>query len=420
MYGSQLNIMTSCGCIWRSDSLERLEERTSPSAGQGASAAEESYFPSKSLLIVNVMSNGQLWRWRASLPCRSPDVIREPSADLIDFAAWNGDSVADTLLDELGQPTALGNGTSDKEKLPKKISTSYEEDFSERLDIERVLCTLSGSVTHVSVLPLCLSDGKALAEEENAPSPIERATSLDIVSEEIPEETPRILLPDSCRSSTATVPESHTRRTRTPILAAVTATGGLEIIALRRGCLTAVYPEIIRSYSVHESRCRSVRWLGNGPLAVSFSSEKIDGLWKNILMLTDVRTGESVPFRVMPPETSGMLGIRASPAGKYVVVLLKDAPSEIWLVSTGEIPLSVNRVCAGNEHASRKEGATSGDPIHGSGLDASARHITTIPTEQKLVSQEVTSKTRLRALVLTGKKTRDRLMNCLWRLLSLR
>ena len=366
MYGSQLNIMTSCGCIWRNDSLERVEERTSPSAGQGASATEESYFPHKSLLIVNVMSNGQLWRWRASLPSRSPDVIREPSADLIDFAAWNGDSVTDALLDELGQPATLVNGTSDKEKLPTKISTTCEADFNERLDIERILCTLSGSVTHVSVLPVCLSDGKALAEEENVPCPVEGSPSLDIVSEEIPEETPRILLPDSCCSSTTAVPEPHSRRTRTPIIAAVTATGGLEIIALRRGCLTAVYPEIIRSYSVHESRCRSVRWLGNGPLAVSFSSEKIDGLWKNILMLTDVRTGESVPFRVIPPETNGMLGIRASPAGKYVVVLLKDAPSEIWLVSIKEILLNANRVCAGDGYTSYKKSATSGDSVHGS------------------------------------------------------
>jgi hypothetical protein len=83
---------------------------------------------------------------------------------------------------------------------------------------------------------------------------------------------------------------------------------------------------------VHKDVVRGVRWLGTSPLMASFSSEKIANGYCNSLMLTDVRTRVSLPFRIIASEPSAMLGIRASVSGRYLLILLRAAPSEIWMV----------------------------------------------------------------------------------------
>jgi len=83
---------------------------------------------------------------------------------------------------------------------------------------------------------------------------------------------------------------------------------------------------------VHKDVVRGVRWLGPSSLLASFSSEKAAGGYCNRLLLTDVRTRISLPFRDIPSEPSAMLGIRASNSGRYLLILLRAAPSEIWMV----------------------------------------------------------------------------------------
>ncbi|KAK9867753.1 hypothetical protein WJX84_002654 [Apatococcus fuscideae] len=75
---------------------------------------------------------------------------------------------------------------------------------------------------------------------------------------------------------------------------------------------------------------RGVRWLGTSPRIISFSSEKTSHGFRNSLVLTDIRNRASIPFRELGAETSPMLGIRASASGRYLLVLLRGAPSEIW------------------------------------------------------------------------------------------
>lgn len=77
---------------------------------------------------------------------------------------------------------------------------------------------------------------------------------------------------------------------------------------------------------------RGVRWLGSTSRVASFSSEKISNGFRNTLLLTDVRNRASISFRDVASESAPMLGIRASPLGRYLLVLLRGAPSEIWLV----------------------------------------------------------------------------------------
>ena len=91
---------------------------------------------------------------------------------------------------------------------------------------------------------------------------------------------------------------------------------------------------------VHKDVVRGVRWLGPSSLLASFSSEKSGGGYCNRLLLTDVRTRLSLPFREVPSEPSAMLGIRASVSGRYILVLLRAAPSEIWMVIPIQIPSS--------------------------------------------------------------------------------
>ncbi|CAD7702710.1 unnamed protein product [Ostreobium quekettii] len=118
-----------------------------------------------------------------------------------------------------------------------------------------------------------------------------------------------------------------------PVIGVVTSSGTLEVVHCHRGTLTPLSLEVSRSISVHDERARSVRWLGSTPLVVSFCSEKSEHGWKNSLVITDIRTGQTTPFRELGSENSSMLGIRTSPSGKYILVLLKNAPAEIWMVS---------------------------------------------------------------------------------------
>ena len=90
---------------------------------------------------------------------------------------------------------------------------------------------------------------------------------------------------------------------------------------------------------MHKDVVRGVRWLGPSSLLASFSSEKSSGAYCNRLVLTDVRTRLSLPFREVPSEPSAMLGIRASVSGRYILVLLRAAPSEIWMVLSPPEPL---------------------------------------------------------------------------------
>ncbi|GMH43999.1 hypothetical protein BSKO_11933 [Bryopsis sp. KO-2023] len=121
--------------------------------------------------------------------------------------------------------------------------------------------------------------------------------------------------------------------TSTPVMAVVTSSGTLEIVPVNRGCVTAISLEITRSFALHSERSRSVRWLGCSPLVVSFCTEKTQHGWKNSLLVIDVRTGESAPFRELGSENAVMIGIRTSPSGRYILIVMKESPAEIWMVS---------------------------------------------------------------------------------------
>jgi hypothetical protein len=72
--------------------------------------------------------------------------------------------------------------------------------------------------------------------------------------------------------------------------------------------------------------------MGPTPRVASFTSEKLPNGFRNTLLLTDVRNRASIPFREVGLEPAPLQGIRASPSGRYLLLLLRGAPSEIWAV----------------------------------------------------------------------------------------
>ncbi|GBG86177.1 hypothetical protein CBR_g41081 [Chara braunii] len=116
---------------------------------------------------------------------------------------------------------------------------------------------------------------------------------------------------------------------RVPLVALATQAGTIELVDTSALTVTA-------SFAVHKSAVRGVRWLGNSRLA-SFSFTEVKGKgggFTNRLVVTCVRSGQSRPFRLQQkPEKAPMRGLRASPSGRYLLILFRDAPAEVWLMT---------------------------------------------------------------------------------------
>ncbi|CDP10435.1 unnamed protein product [Coffea canephora] len=120
-----------------------------------------------------------------------------------------------------------------------------------------------------------------------------------------------------------------------PLVALGTQSGSIEVIDVSANAVAA-------SFSVHNSVVRGLRWLGNSRL-VSFSyiqgTEKTGG-FINKLVVTCVRSGLNRKFRVMQkPERAPIRALRASSSGRYLLILFRDAPVEVWAMTKTPIML---------------------------------------------------------------------------------
>ncbi|XP_047338175.1 WD repeat-containing protein 11-like [Impatiens glandulifera] len=118
-----------------------------------------------------------------------------------------------------------------------------------------------------------------------------------------------------------------------PLVALGTQTGIVDVIDV---CSNAVAV----SFSVHTTTVRGLRWLGNSKL-VSFSysqgTEK-SGAYTNNLAVTCLRSGTNRPFRVLQkPERAPIRALRSSSSGRYLLILFRDAPVEVWAMT--KIPI---------------------------------------------------------------------------------
>ncbi|XP_057768049.1 uncharacterized protein LOC130988263 [Salvia miltiorrhiza] len=120
-----------------------------------------------------------------------------------------------------------------------------------------------------------------------------------------------------------------------PLVALGTQSGTIDVIDISANAVAA-------SFSVHSSVVRGLRWLGNSRL-VSFSytqgSEKTGG-YVNRLVVICLRSGLNRTFRVMQkPERAPIRALRASSSGRYLLILFRDAPVEVWAMTKTPIML---------------------------------------------------------------------------------
>lgn len=120
-----------------------------------------------------------------------------------------------------------------------------------------------------------------------------------------------------------------------PLVALGTQSGSVDIVDVSANAVAA-------SFSIHDSVVRGLRWLGNTRL-VSFSynqgNEKTGG-YTNRLVVTCLRTGLNRTFRVLQkPERTPIRALRASSSGRYLLILFRDAPVEVWAMTKTPIML---------------------------------------------------------------------------------
>ncbi|CAH9089514.1 unnamed protein product [Cuscuta epithymum] len=120
-----------------------------------------------------------------------------------------------------------------------------------------------------------------------------------------------------------------------PLVALGTQSGTIDVIDVSANAVAA-------SFYVHSTVVRGLRWLGNSRL-VSFSytqgNEKTGG-YINSLVVTCLRSGLNRSFRVLQkPERAPIRALRSSASGRYLLILFRDAPVEVWAMTKSPMML---------------------------------------------------------------------------------
>ncbi|KAK7388665.1 hypothetical protein VNO78_23487 [Psophocarpus tetragonolobus] len=120
-----------------------------------------------------------------------------------------------------------------------------------------------------------------------------------------------------------------------PLVALGTQSGTIDVVDVSANAVAS-------SLAVHNGIVRGLRWLGNSRL-VSFSysqaNEKSGG-YINKLVVTFLRSGLNKIFRVMQkPERAPIRALRTSSSGRYLLILFRDAPVEVWAMTKNPIML---------------------------------------------------------------------------------
>ncbi|KAL6888632.1 hypothetical protein ACP4OV_009658 [Aristida adscensionis] len=120
-----------------------------------------------------------------------------------------------------------------------------------------------------------------------------------------------------------------------PLVALGTQNGTIEVVDVVANAVSA-------SFAVHSSNVRGLRWLGNSRL-VSFSYNQVNdktGGYNNKLVITCLRSGLNRSFRVLQkPERAPIRALRASSSGRYLLILFRDAPVEVWAMTKNPMML---------------------------------------------------------------------------------
>ncbi|OAP10019.1 hypothetical protein AXX17_AT2G22470 [Arabidopsis thaliana] len=120
-----------------------------------------------------------------------------------------------------------------------------------------------------------------------------------------------------------------------PLVALGTEAGTIDVVDVSANAVAA-------SFSAHTSSIRGLNWLGNSRL-VSYSCSRVSkrtGGYVNKLVVTCLRSGVSRGFRVLQkPERAPIRALRASSSGRYLLILFRDAPVEVWAMTKSPVML---------------------------------------------------------------------------------
>lgn len=255
---------------------------------------DESHVISKTHLL-SISDDGKIWNWL--LTAEGPTENQKDASDIGIVAEISKDAALDTNADGIVSSFDAVKDVvkqTDKEDVRKgrpSASKSSQDDLALKISLVGQLHLLSSAVTMLAV-----------------PSP----------------------------SLTATLARGGNHpAVAVPLVALGTQSGSLEIIDVSANAVAA-------SFSIHDSVVRGLRWLGNSRL-VSFSynegNEKTGG-YTNRLVVTNLRTGLNRTFRVLQkPERTPIRALRASSSGRYLLILFRDAPVEVWAMTKTPIML---------------------------------------------------------------------------------
>ncbi|KAK3155963.1 hypothetical protein QOZ80_2AG0101060 [Eleusine coracana subsp. coracana] len=120
-----------------------------------------------------------------------------------------------------------------------------------------------------------------------------------------------------------------------PLVALGTQNGTIEVVDVVANAVSV-------SFAVHNSNVRGLKWLGNSRL-VSFSYNQVNdktGGYNNKLVITCLRSGLNRSFRVLQkPERAPIRALRASSSGRYLLIMFRDAPVEVWAMTKNPMML---------------------------------------------------------------------------------
>ncbi|KAJ7557212.1 hypothetical protein O6H91_05G117000 [Diphasiastrum complanatum] len=243
--------------------------------------------PSKTT-FVSISDDGRLWHWALKMESSKATIHMTGNVDRP--KPISGDVVSAKRALEVLDGGLLEKQTTELEKLDSSsmvvVSSQFPSDFIFQLELTGQLQMLSSIVTTLAV-----------------PNP-----SLQAIT------------PGGGNGGAAPV----------PLIALATQGGIIELMDPAANAVTS-------NFSLHNNNVvRGVRWLGNSRL-VSFSYTEVKGKgggFINRLVLTCVRSGQSKLIRMLQkPERAPMRALRTSPSGRYMLILFREAPAEVWAMT---------------------------------------------------------------------------------------
>ncbi|KAK4764333.1 hypothetical protein SAY87_013771 [Trapa incisa] len=238
--------------------------------------------------LISISDDGKVWNWL-----------------LTSQGAWdNQKDIKNEDLDTVAA-AALVNRTDGMKSSEDRSMLEYDEQFE----------SVRGSKT-------CVSSSSNV--QEDISFKISLVGQLQLLSSTV------TMLAVPSPSLTATLARGgNNPAVAVPLVALGTQSGTIDVVDVSANAVAS-------SFSVHNGVVRGLRWLGNSRL-VSFSytqvSEKTGG-YINKLVVTCLRSGINRTFRVLQkPERAPIRALRTSSSGRYLLILFRDAPVEVWAMT---------------------------------------------------------------------------------------